>query len=449
MTKIVILGAGISGLSLGWYLKKRFKNSLDLTMIEKNKTAGGWIKTIEKEGFLFELGPRSCRTAHNGVKTLQLVEELNLMDQVILPNPLQKKRYIYKDQKLIEIPSGILSLFSSPLKTSFFYAFYRDLFGKKALRVDDESIDEFAKRKFGSEIAKIFFDPLTSGIYAGNSRGLSLKSCFPILYELEQEYDSILKGMILKKRKIDEMSTFVQQTKKHPLFSFKNGMQTLTSALSQQLHSHLLFSSDMTKLDIGPSQTTLYFKTRPPIVADHVFSTIAPHHLAPLITLSPLNSYLNEFESASVAVVSLGFKTQVIKNQGFGYLIPSNENEEILGVVFDSFVFKEQNRSSNETRLTVMIGGDRFINFHRYNEDDFLNIALKAIRKHLNIETLPDVSHVRIARNAIAQYYVGHEKRVQAVQAVTPPHFQLLGSSFYGVSVNDCIAKSRIIAENF
>jgi len=156
---------------------------------------------------------------------------------------------------------------------------------------------------------------------------------------------------------------------------------------------------------------------------------------------------LKQFTATSIATVSFGFKELDLKTEGFGYLIPSIEKESVLGAVFDSSVFKELNQSDKETRLTFMIGGAHMDDFDRYNEDNFLDRALKAKLEHLKINEIPNSIHVEILRNAIPQYLIGHSEKVSLVQGLCPSHLKILGSSFFGVSVNDCVAQSKIFAE--
>ncbi len=448
--KVVIFGAGISGLSLAWFLKKKFKSSIDLTIIEKDSYSGGYIKSLKKAGFLFELGPRSCRTAGNGVKTLQLIEDLNLTKEVVVASPFAKKRYVYLDQRMEQAPGSFFSLFKSPLTKGLFKALIFDLFGKYKSSDDDPSIHEYASKKFSPEIADNLFDPLTSGIYAGNISKLSFKSCFPYLHELENAHGSLIWGMFLNKKKINEIfSPFVKNLKKHKIFSLKNGMQTLTDVLSKELKGHILFSAEIENLRILNDSTKIFLKNKEVIHADYVFSSLSPHDLKTLLPEGKMKEILTEFHSTSVAVVSLGFKKDVLKTKGFGYLIPSKEKEDILGVVFDSSVFNQQNRKADETRLTVMLGGSHMRDFERKTEDDFLKMSKNALVKHLGIKDVPDVSHVYIAKNAIPQYLVGHGERLQKLKKACPEHFQVLGSCYFGVSVNDCIANSEHSANEF
>src|SRR5262245_13844398 len=96
---VVILGAGISGLSCAWHLKKQYKNDIHITLLEKSGRVGGLIRTVHSNGFLFEQGPHSCR-GDGGEATLQLLEELGLQDQIIYANPESNARYVYHNNML-------------------------------------------------------------------------------------------------------------------------------------------------------------------------------------------------------------------------------------------------------------------------------------------------------------------------------------------------------------
>jgi oxygen-dependent protoporphyrinogen oxidase len=53
---IAVIGAGLTGLTTAYYLKEfGFK----VTVFEKDKHAGGVIKTHRKNGFVFESGPNT------------------------------------------------------------------------------------------------------------------------------------------------------------------------------------------------------------------------------------------------------------------------------------------------------------------------------------------------------------------------------------------------------
>jgi len=52
--RVAVVGAGISGLSTAFYLKK---GGADVTVFEKSAEAGGKMKTVREDGYIIETGP--------------------------------------------------------------------------------------------------------------------------------------------------------------------------------------------------------------------------------------------------------------------------------------------------------------------------------------------------------------------------------------------------------
>jgi len=423
MKHVVILGAGISGLAAGWFLKQKYP-SLAITILEKSSRCGGWIQTMKSEEFLFELGPRSCRPSQC---TLKLIQDLHIESEVLTGHPQANRRYLYRHQTLQAMPTSLASLLKSSLFPMILKGATKDLFARRSDQ-EDETIESFVSRRLGAQIANELFDPLTSGIYAGDIKQLSMKACFPQIYQWENTNRSLIKGALLSKKRQEPMTPFEQQVSKGALFSFKKGMQTLTDTLANRLERSIWLDTSVHSLPFDK--------------ADHVISALPAQAIGNLLSKEhpEVAQLLNTFRSQSVTVVNLGYRKPVLNREGFGYLIPSLENEEILGVVFDSSVFPDQ---STGTRLTVMIRGQ---------VNNPVDVAMRSLNKHLKIETTPDVYHVHKAQHAIPQYLVGHLDKVSKIQELIKEKqlpLSLLGSTFKGVSVNDCIANAYQLVSNF
>lgn len=434
--RIVILGAGISGLALGWFLKQRFGSSIDLMIFEGCCRAGGWIQTLEQDGFVFECGPRSCRTSGTGSETVQLIKEIGLEQEVISADPAAYRRYLYINKTLQPLPSNLWSALFSPLTKGLYKAIWRDLWAPQQ-NGEDESIHAFVSRRLGREVAERFFDPLCAGIYAGDIRQLSIQACFPSLSAWERDYGSLLRGALFAPK----------NSAKHPIISFKKGMETLTRKLADELRHELRLNAPIKSMVADAHHVVLTPEEGISVKADHVYAAIPAAALSNLIR--PEMTPLNDLSSTSVAVVNLGYNTPVLNHQGFGYLIPSGEKEEILGVVWDSAAFPQQNTHSQQTRLTVMIGGVHHPHFDALDASTLKNSAINSLSRQLGITAEPDASHISIARNAIPQYRVGHRAQLGKIEqtlACSRPWLTILGSSYGGVSVNDCIAQARRIS---
>lgn len=73
---IVIIGGGITGLSLGYFLLEK-KPALDIVVLESEKKAGGKIWTDRVDGFLCEGGVNGF--LDNRPKTLELASNLHFL----------------------------------------------------------------------------------------------------------------------------------------------------------------------------------------------------------------------------------------------------------------------------------------------------------------------------------------------------------------------------------
>ena len=78
---VVVIGAGISGLSCAYRLNQL---GADVTLLEASNRAGGLIGTIQKDGFLFESGPQSFQTTD---LLLTLIRELGIESDLQKADP--------------------------------------------------------------------------------------------------------------------------------------------------------------------------------------------------------------------------------------------------------------------------------------------------------------------------------------------------------------------------
>lgn len=447
MKRVVILGAGITGLALAWSLKKKYGPSLSVTLLEKSDRVGGWIRTIHNNGFLFDVGPHSCRTHGNGTATLKLIEDLGLQSQVITPDPTASRRYLYIDGKLTEVPHHLLGWITSPLAKGIPAALWRD-WRTPPGPDEDESIASFGERRFGHEVTQKLIDPLITGIYAGDITQLSIKSCFPQWKHSEQAYGSVIGGMLRRKRNTHEtVSEWQTQIGRFPFFSLKHGLGSLTYALEKHLQSDIIRNCVVSGIQFVSDHVAVLSANGNKWHADHLYSTIPPAAMASLLVphRPALAILLQSITAASVAVVSLGYSQTVLKKKGFGYLIPSKEKEKVLGVIWDSSVFPQQNRHPDETRLTVMMGGTHHPNLCKESDDTLRDMALSSLKQHLEIDAQPEFVRITRASNAIPQYKVGHSHLIQRITSglhELSPRITLLGAAFNGASVNDCIAEA-------
>lgn len=311
---------------------------------------------------------------------------------------------------------------------------------------------------------------------------LSIAACFPTLVEAARaQNDSLMRGLLLggsnkSKELVDQAARAlhmdqterkhfeetVAQCRKNGAFNFDEGMALLPSTLAALHQQHIETEATIT----GISKTSTsgldilvrdsQGRTSTAQNLGHIICSLPAHELAPLLRdISPKASLLlSEIEFIDMAVVSLAYEEQAGQQiiptelKGFGYLVPPLENRGILGVAFDSITFPVHSKP-NVVRMAVMIGGDPTNNPNAIdlskitNPDDLIAIARRHLQEDIGIFSDPISVDVSIARKAIPQYTVGHLERVAQIEASLKqdaPNIHLAGASYYGVSVNDCVA---------
>lgn len=414
--KALIVGGGISGLSLAWRL---FKRGIPFTLLEEKSSLGGWIRSDQKQGFFFERGAKTFSPL-KALHLLELIYELDLTDQLILSSKQAKTRYLLKDEKLVPYPSSLFSFLTSALSRGCTTTLLKECFSSPKIK-EDESIANFARRKFNVKIAEHFFDPLTVGIYGGDYEKLSYQSCFPKLYELEKTKGSILKGLM--------------QTKgcSLPLFTLKNGMGSLIQALQRKLQKQIVCNEKVVSIESTQQSVQVHTSNRS-------YSCMHLFFAAPFFSMKKLLKCGANLKSASLNVVHIGFSKQVLKYPGFGYLVPSKTRIPLLGMVFDSNLFQEQNQQS-QTRLTALLD-------NRLSKGEMHGYIKNILIKHLQITESIDYLDIHFAKQAIAQFEVGHAARVATMRQKLKekhPRVTLLGNYLDGVSVDHCISQSKNI----
>ena len=415
--RILILGGGISGLSLAYFLSKR-SDCFDIHLLEKNHRLGGWIDSDRSTGFFFEKGPRIFRGSTSRA-FLSLVNEIGLEKEMIHSSPQAKGRYLWKNGKLRRLPMLSGGLIAGVIKELF----------TKPSPADDESVWDFACRRFNPTIASDVFDPMVTGIFGGSSHDISVKLAFPKLLALEKEHGSVIKGFFK-----------TPKFKGPALFSFQRGVKSLVQKLEEVTPAMIHYGEEVVTI-LQKDQGFVVQTGNREYETDFLFSALPCQELGKLLIPQLLNIPLR-----GTTLVNVGYTQKVIHKKGFGYLVASQENEEVMGVIFDSNSFTEFNRTPEETRLTVLLKRENL------SDNEARDIALRSLKKHLQITETLAVSMVVRAPGVFPQLRVGHAKKMEAIESMVRekyPNLHLVGNYFYGVGVSDCISRAQSVAENF
>lgn len=462
-----ILGGGISGLSAAYYLSKTVKSPIAL--FEATDQIGGWIKSTQQQGYIFESGPRTIRPGGiKGKNTLKLIENVGLSNKInpiSAGHPAAKNRMIYVNGKLNLLPSAATDIFKTlpPFSKPLASAVLHDLLTRRnGSNLEDESIYSFTERRFGKEIAEYAISSMICGICAGDAKKISVKFLMDEIFRNEQKYGGVIKGVLLsnlfgKKEKPEHVdSELIRRSvqEKWRIYSLTGGLQSLPDTLSshvQQNQTKVHLNSACTRMNFDSNRVVLTVNGDE-FVSNAVISSIPSYKLADLVRDQHprLSKLLSDITYVDVATVNVQFDKPNLLSPGFGFLVPPCVNRPILGVIFDSVCFDIK----DHTLLTVMMGGHWFQEKFGSDpsENHLLDVALNEVKTILKINEVPNKTKVNILRNCIPQYVVGHQKLVRDIRTYIRDHklpLFLCGAAYDGVGVNDVIYSSKMAVEDF
>lgn len=446
--KIVVLGAGISGTATAFQLQQ---NGFEVIVLEKNDKAGGAMISEKESGYLIDYGPNS------GLETTPVIREIvdavGLKDEMIYASKQGNKRYILRNELLHELPANPPLLIKSKLFS---------IKGKLRLLLEPfigksndgyyQSMSEFVTRRLGQEFLDYAINPFVAGVFAGNPDKLSVKSAFPKLYALEENYGGLIKGVIKGARERKKRKEKSKQNAK--MFSFKNGMQAFPKAIAEKL-DNVKYNCEVTKIEKRDNGYSVSYKMNDEaeqIDADMILSTL-PAFIAPQIFSKfdeELKKHFDEIYYPPVLVLYLGFENSKITQtlDGFGFLIPEKEKKDYLGALWSSVIF-ENRADDDKASFTLFVGGARSPEIFEKHEDEIYSLVLSEFKQIMGIDSDPLFVKKRFWEKAIPQYnigYIEHENYFERFENENPGIF-LSGNYRGGISVGDCIKNSEIVTK--
>ncbi|MGE5447435.1 MAG: protoporphyrinogen oxidase [Bacteroidales bacterium] len=447
-TEVIIVGAGLTGLTLAFYLKKA---GIKFKIVEKLPRTGGVIQTISEKGFVYETGPNTGVISHP--EMAELFEDLSDKCTLEIADPNAKRRLIWKNRMWHAIPSGLLSAINTPLFTWHDkFKILGEPFREKGTN-PDETLAELVKRRLGQSFLDYAVDPFISGVYAGDPNTLIPRYALPKLWKLEQEYGSFIGGTI-KKAKLPKTDRDKKATRE--VFSAKGGLSRLIDALTESIGQEniILNIQDIIVkaqeggflLQVTTQEQIATFETR------HLITTCGGYALPgllPFLTAEEAAPF-TDLEYAAVTQVLLGFtKWNGMSLKAFGGLVPSREKRNILGVLFTSSFF--ENRAPKEGAvLSVFMGGIKRPDIIKMNDQEIKSLLDKELPRMLGSrEISPDF--IRICRypKAIPQYGVNTGVRYEMIEKLQQkyPGLILAGNIRDGIGMADRVKQGRTIAE--
>ncbi len=447
--KVIILGAGISGLSTAFWLDRA---GYDTLVLEADGQPGGSVNTKIENGFLIDYGPNSSLETSPVIK--ELIDDVGLSNQMIYASEAAKNRYILKGDQLHPLPTNPVQFLKSDLfSVRGKLRLLQEPFIKASSDGYHQSIATFVKRRLGQQFLDYAIDPFVSGVFAGDPEKLSVQSAFPKLYQLEEKYGSLIKGMIKGAKERKSRGEASKHSAK--MFSFIDGMATLPNALAEKLKSQILYQCQVNKITSTPEGFQVYFQDQGKatnILAGTVISTV-PSYIAQSIFKeidNQLTAHLSQIYYPPVLVLYLGYKkSDVFELDGFGFLIPRKEKKKFLGAIWNSTLFPAR-AGEDAVSFTLFIGGARNASILEGQDHNVLiKEVIKEFQQIMKINADPVYTSSKFWPNAIPQYNIGYQQHEEYFIEFEKkyPDLYLSGNYRGGISFGDCIKNSRILVD--
>ena len=440
----IILGAGPAGLSIAHELQRLGSK---VKVLETSDRAGGSIRTIRDGEWIVETGPNTLQT--EGTADLEILRGYGLKNEMQFARSESAKRFILSHGKLHTLTAHPASLLKSDLLSFTEKLRLASEIFRSRKNIPNESIQGFMTRRFGKAAADLLMDPMVSGIYAGDPTELSMASCFPSIHGLEKSRRSVLLGL-MQRPKVDRR-----------IVGFKNGIQQLADAMAKPLleSGALEKNSAITEIKKEGGAWTVSWvdqtQTQHTATAPRVIIT-APHwHWAHLPLPNNIKQSLEPWRQSkvpAVTVVARGYKRSDVPHplDGFGYLVPNNENREVLGCLFPSSVFSDRT-PKDHVLLCSFIGGSRHPNLAAQSDEQIRLSVNRELSETLGIKAAPVKEWIQRWPQAIPQYDGQQSAREKILEQIEGEHSGLhfLGAFRHGVALMSVIRRGHTLAQCF
>jgi oxygen-dependent protoporphyrinogen oxidase len=413
---------------------------IPFTLYEISARLGGMIGTDRRDGYLLERGPSTLLATSPRITAL--VTALGLNDRIVLPSATAKRRYIVKQGRLETLPRSPLEALASPLlSTVGKLRVLAEPFVDARRESGQESLANFVNRRLGGEVLDYFVNPLVGGIYAGDPQRLSIEHAFPKLFQLEQQYGSLIKGAVLGARKRARSADKSKLNAR--MFAFDDGMQVLTDALSKTMYSSIRVGQAAAAVERTGAGWRIEFEHGRAVEHNSLLLCAPAHRIGQWLSSTGTDlSSLRKISYPPIVRVVLGFKRSQVAHplDGFGALIPATEPFHSLGVFFSSSVFPNR-APEGRVAITVFAGGARCPELCAPDGRLALDAALSDTRRLLGIDGFPEFQDVSFIPRSIPQYELGYaeiKRSMDCLEQESPGLF-FAGNYRNGISAADSI----------
>jgi protoporphyrinogen/coproporphyrinogen III oxidase len=475
--RVVVIGAGITGLTAGHYLRGRLPEA-EVVVLESRARAGGNIQTETSDGFVIDAGPDSFLRTKPAAR--RLCAELGLEPELVSPRADARHVFVVHEGQLVPMPGGMVlsvptrlgpmigtPLLSLPGKLRMLGDMLMPVgFGRRDPE-RDESIAEFVARRFGAEAAERIASPLLGGIYAGDVRELSLRATFPQLADLEQRYGSVILGLCAPSAKLPEgaprtlgeRAGRVRAVLNHlrrpegpaaesPFLSLKGGMSRLIERLASELGPALRLAAPARRVSRREHgfEVELDGET---LAADAVLLATPAHVAAALVPDAELARELRSIRYTSTATIFFAFDRGDVSHslEGSGFVVPKGEGDLLAATWISS---KWDGRApEGSVLMRAFVGGSASAELLQHDDDELFSIAKFELERLMGPLGEPRLRRLYRYERSNPLPEVGHPARLRRLAELSQalPGLELAGAAYDGVGIPDCVRQAEAAAD--
>jgi protoporphyrinogen/coproporphyrinogen III oxidase len=447
-TSVVVIGGGISGLSVAWFLRRK---GIPVRVLESGSRVGGVIGTERDQGYLIEQGPNSTlqKPGRDDDALGRLISQVALNERLVEAGDAGKKRFVLRGGRLQALPSSppaflMTGLFSPLAKLRLLL---EPFIGRAE---DEETIARFVERRLGREFLDYAVEPFVSGVYAGDPARLSVQAAVPRIYELERTHGSLIRGAIALGKAAKGAGMPAGR-----LISFDDGMALLPDTIAERMPPDTTRTGcrvvGLRPLDKAWQIDWQSAEGLGSDQASRVILAIPAPEAADL--LDPLSGeaarLLRSISYAPIVSAALSYERDKIAHplDGFGFLAPRKEGMRTLGGLFSSTLFAHR-APAGKVLVTSFMGGMTDPQAVRLNDESTAGQIHADLEPVLGIGAEPCLARITRYSRSIPQYTLGHLEKLSDIDQslAALPGLYTQASWRGGISVADCIRNGEALA---
>ncbi|KAH9792063.1 protoporphyrinogen oxidase 2 [Citrus sinensis] len=482
--RVAVVGAGVSGLAAAYKLKS---NGVNVMVFEADERAGGKLRSISKDGLIWDEGANTMTESEMEVKGL--LDDLGIREKQQFPIS-QYKRYVVRN--------GVPFLFQIILEP---FLWKKSDSAKVSAEDAKESVGGFFQRHFGREVVDFLIDPFVAGTSAGDPESLVVSNISDPLLPVKSHarYTGnapFIPGAVESREKLNEnlfrYGSVIAGAIKSKFSARKEKSAEAKGSSEKKRRQREYLITDMWAFDVETTDcmsSGFYFglcclllPCASKTLTDALCKAFGKDELSlksKVLSLSYSHDGRSALENWSLcssnqekqslglsfdavimtviymplSVIITTFKKENVRRplEGFGVLVPSKEQQnglKTLGTLFSSMMFPD--RVPKDLYLyTTFVGGSRNKELAKASTDELKQIVTSDLRQLLGVEGDPAFVNHFFWSKAFPLYGRDYDSVLEAIEKMETnlPGFFYAGNHRGGLSVGKSIASGCKAAE--